>query len=90
MDKLEGEPVSYLYERLLDRIAQPNDGSQYDGNVYEAVEVTIKLHKPDPIDTCGGKPTHPHCSARGCGWVWPCDTVGAIARALDVPIGEIN
>jgi hypothetical protein len=76
--------VSDLYERLKGRIDESDSLSPFHG----ATRAVLELHKPEFF---GG---HIACLACSPGMpppvlvVWSdCETVRAIARALDVPIG---
>jgi hypothetical protein len=89
--------VSDLYERLLARVAAFTEdpprcagdrpwfcgGDDYDLAVA-ATRAVLELHKPLPVlleNLVCKSPDHP-------AEPWPCPTVRAIARALDVPIGD--
>lgn len=90
--------MSDLYERLLVKVedvrATPPPctcGECGDEHVAVAaadvLTARLEAHSPDgPWCDMGGFDAHQHCA--GCGWVWPCEKVRAIARALDVPIGD--
>lgn len=62
-----------------------------------AVRAVLELHKPAPcLRPCSLR--HEHVTCRWCksSWrdalpvppFWPCDTVRAVARALDIEIGD--
>jgi hypothetical protein len=81
--------VGELYERLLARVTDTPPPRM---KVEDAVQAVLEVHKPiaysgHPEPVCAE--CEERLNADGPGfWSWPCDTARAIARALDVPIGD--
>jgi hypothetical protein len=84
------QAVGDLYERLLAKVEDEATGINYwvNGNPFEDVtRAVVELHKPEDI-----------CSTVVCGVCpdlgddftnkWPCSTIRAVARALDVEVPE--